>query len=108
MTSVTHRLTPHRELPFKRKFEDALYNLDKAVEPLTSQPVKKTKFSHSVYSTLAKYGIKKDAMPYVQEVTLDVYCPTSTLALVDMQQPPHHQDLGLKAYRRLHLTSSFC
>ncbi|KAH8100048.1 zf-C3HC-domain-containing protein [Cristinia sonorae] len=50
---------------FKRKFEDAIHNLDDAVgplEPLSANPPpsKKARTGRSLYATLAKYGIKKE------------------------------------------------
>ncbi|CCM04258.1 uncharacterized protein FIBRA_06425 [Fibroporia radiculosa] len=48
-----------------RKLEDAIHTLDEAVSPSYEQspPTKKIRVGHSLYATLAKYGIKKEAKP---------------------------------------------
>ncbi|KAI0649379.1 zf-C3HC-domain-containing protein [Trametes meyenii] len=56
------------EKSLKRKLEDALQTLDEAVGPTTSSlsrppPPKRLRTARTIYSTLAKYGIKKDAKP---------------------------------------------
>ncbi|KAI0833313.1 zf-C3HC-domain-containing protein [Trametes gibbosa] len=59
-------LSPEKTL--KRKLEDALQTLDEAVGPTTPSltrppPPKRLRTARSIYSTLAKYGIKKDSRP---------------------------------------------
>ncbi|KAI0635796.1 zf-C3HC-domain-containing protein [Trametes polyzona] len=56
------------EKSLKRKLEDALQTLDEAVGPTTPSltrppPPKRLRTARSIYSTLAKYGIKKDSRP---------------------------------------------
>ncbi|EIW57429.1 zf-C3HC-domain-containing protein [Trametes versicolor FP-101664 SS1] len=56
------------EKTLKRKLEDALQTLDEAVGPTTPSltrppPLKRLRTARSIYSTLAKYGIKKDSRP---------------------------------------------
>ncbi|KAI9057252.1 zf-C3HC-domain-containing protein [Trametes sanguinea] len=56
------------EKSLKRKLEDALQTLDEAVGPTTPTltrppPPKRLRTAHSIYSTLTKYGIKKDSKP---------------------------------------------
>ncbi|KAK7690721.1 hypothetical protein QCA50_005820 [Cerrena zonata] len=58
----------------KRKYEDALISLDEAVGSTDSldfqaPPSKKPKTGRSLYSTLAKYGIKKDPKPKPSETS---------------------------------------
>lgn len=103
---VNSVVVPHLKLLWQRKFEDALYNLDKAVESSTSRPAKKTKLSNSVYSTLAKYGIKKDAKPYVRTLKPDDCCPTSSIVLADKQHLCR-QDQDWRVFLRPLLISSF-
>ncbi|KAI0671486.1 zf-C3HC-domain-containing protein [Trametes maxima] len=56
------------EKSLKRKLEDALQTLDEAVGPTTPSltrppPPKRLRTARTIYSTLAKYGIRKDAKP---------------------------------------------
>ncbi|KAH9856576.1 zf-C3HC-domain-containing protein [Lenzites betulinus] len=56
------------EKTLKRKLEDALQTLDEAVGPTSSSltrppPPKRLRTARSIYSTLAKFGIKKDSRP---------------------------------------------
>ncbi|KAI9000613.1 zf-C3HC-domain-containing protein [Trametes punicea] len=56
------------EKSLKRKLEDAIQTLDEAVGPTTPSlsrplPPKRLRTARSIYSTLAKYGIKKDTKP---------------------------------------------
>ncbi|KAI0324648.1 zf-C3HC-domain-containing protein [Cubamyces sp. BRFM 1775] len=64
------------EKSLKRKLEDALQTLDEAVGPTTSTlarppPPKRLRTARSIYATLAKYGIKKDAKPTAPTGDLD-------------------------------------
>ncbi|TCD65697.1 hypothetical protein EIP91_002324 [Steccherinum ochraceum] len=67
---------------FKRKFEDAIQNLDEATGPLeplsaSAPPSKKARTSHSFYATLAKYGIKKMPKPETSPDKLDTLSKTA-------------------------------
>ncbi|THH31717.1 hypothetical protein EUX98_g2483 [Antrodiella citrinella] len=67
---------------FKRKFQDAMQNLDEAVgpmEPLSSNqpPSKKPRVGRSLYATLAKYGIKREAKPEAPSDKLDSLSKTA-------------------------------
>ncbi|KAI0698479.1 C3HC zinc finger-like-domain-containing protein [Cytidiella melzeri] len=71
--SESASMSPERTL--KRKFEDAIHVLDDAIRPAeTIQPSTKrlrpSGPSHSIYATLAKYGIRKDRKPPAQESRL--------------------------------------
>ncbi|KAI0359997.1 zf-C3HC-domain-containing protein [Trametes cingulata] len=64
------------EKSLKRKLEDALQTLDEAVGPTTPTltrppPPKRLRTARSIYSTLAKYGIKKDTRPPTSTGDLD-------------------------------------
>ncbi|KAI0661604.1 zf-C3HC-domain-containing protein [Cubamyces menziesii] len=64
------------EKSLKRKLEDALQTLDEAVGPTTPTlarppPPKRLRTARSIYATLAKYGIKKDAKQSTPTSDLD-------------------------------------
>ncbi|KAI0084054.1 C3HC zinc finger-like-domain-containing protein [Irpex rosettiformis] len=76
--SSTQGAVGNSERALKRKFEDALHVLDDAVRPSSSNeeihpPPKKPRPSgpaRSLYTTLAKYGIKKETKTSAQETQL--------------------------------------
>ncbi|KAJ3559807.1 hypothetical protein NM688_g110 [Phlebia brevispora] len=60
------------EKALKRKFEEAIHNLDTAVGPSTldvPSSAKRPKMTRTLYSTLAKYGIKKEAKSNADSVS---------------------------------------
>ncbi|CDO74994.1 hypothetical protein BN946_scf184945.g66 [Trametes cinnabarina] len=70
------------EKSLKRKLEDALQTLDEAVGPTTPTltrppPPKRLRTARSIYSTLAKYGIKKDTKPQAQSGDLESLSKTA-------------------------------
>ncbi|OSD06443.1 zf-C3HC-domain-containing protein [Trametes coccinea BRFM310] len=70
------------EKSLKRKLEDALQTLDEAVGPTTPTltrppPPKRLRTARSIYSTLVKYGIKKDSKPQAPSGDLESLSKTA-------------------------------